>query len=127
VDPATKLTWTLNDNGEDVDWKGAAAYCKALRTAGFSDWRVPSVNELPAIFDQKVTAVTPPTTVDIVSVNVNGAVEKTPAGSRWTYHIKGRIVLTTGNVWTSYRGKPSPKNEAVILSFEDGKLLAAPQ
>jgi serine/threonine protein kinase len=46
VDHPAQLMWTWDNNGRDIDWKGAIAYCHALRTGGFSDWRLPSTSEL---------------------------------------------------------------------------------
>ena len=40
------LEWTKNDNGADVDWNEAKSYCDGLR----SGWRLPSLQELKAIF-----------------------------------------------------------------------------
>jgi hypothetical protein len=78
------------------------------------------------MFDSKVTALTQPTTSEITALDVNGRTQKTPAGTKWAYHIKGRIVLTTGNVWTNYKGKPSVKDEAVMLDFGAGTLWQRP-
>jgi hypothetical protein len=44
----SQLMWTWENNGRDVDWDGALKYCNALRTGGFSDWRLPSTQELYA-------------------------------------------------------------------------------
>ena len=48
VDENSQLMWTWENNGRDVDWDGALKYCNALRTGGFSDWRLPSTQELYA-------------------------------------------------------------------------------
>ena len=38
--------WTLRDNGADVNWTDAAAFCKACHAGGYTDWRLPSIDEL---------------------------------------------------------------------------------
>jgi hypothetical protein len=51
TDPDTGLMWTKSDNGSDMNWYQANAYCSNLRLGGFSDWRLPTINELQAVFD----------------------------------------------------------------------------
>jgi len=56
IDPATKLVWAATDNGKDVRWSGAVRYCRDLRLAGYSDWRLPTLPELKGIFDLSARA-----------------------------------------------------------------------
>jgi hypothetical protein len=49
TDPSTGLMWTKKDNGLDVSWNQATAYCSNLHLASFSDWRLPSIDELQDI------------------------------------------------------------------------------
>jgi hypothetical protein len=51
--PQTHLVWTRSDNGEDVDWDGANAYCQALMIGTSADWRLPTETELEALYDGK--------------------------------------------------------------------------
>ncbi len=44
------LQWARQDNGVDIGWTGARAYCKGLGTAG-GGWRLPKVEELRRIVD----------------------------------------------------------------------------
>jgi len=47
VDPDTGLMWAGKDNnGKDVNWRQATKYCRNLRLAGYSDWRLPTIDEL---------------------------------------------------------------------------------
>jgi hypothetical protein len=46
-DGRTGLEWTRDDNGGDIDWNEAKAYCDG-RGKG---WRLPSLRELKTIFD----------------------------------------------------------------------------
>ena len=50
-DPSTGLMWTAKDNGRDVTWGKAVKYCQNLSLAGYSDWRLPSIDELQGIYD----------------------------------------------------------------------------
>ncbi|MBM4345485.1 MAG: DUF1566 domain-containing protein [Deltaproteobacteria bacterium] len=50
-DPDLGLTWQKEDNGKDVNWKRAKAYCKSLTLRGKSDWRLPGILELVTLAD----------------------------------------------------------------------------
>lgn len=54
-DLTTGLLWTLVDNGEDVTWHEARAYCDALELAGADDWRLPDIRELEPLYDPQST------------------------------------------------------------------------
>ena len=51
IDPSTGLMWTAKDNGNDISWGNAVKYCQNLRLAGYSNWRLPSIDELEKIYD----------------------------------------------------------------------------
>jgi hypothetical protein len=53
-DSATGLTWTVKDNGSSVSPNEAGNYCRGLRSGGFSDWRLPTIDELEAVYDSKL-------------------------------------------------------------------------
>ncbi len=46
--------WTKEDNGQDIDWHKANEYAKQLRLGGYSDWRLPTIEELEKLYDSKV-------------------------------------------------------------------------
>jgi len=51
LDPETRLMWTIQDNGEDIDWHQANQYAGQLRLGGYSDWRLPTIEELERLCD----------------------------------------------------------------------------
>jgi len=51
LDTKTGLTWAANDNGSDINWKDAKNYCKNYRGGGFTDWRLPTQDELAELYD----------------------------------------------------------------------------
>jgi Protein of unknown function (DUF1566) len=85
TDPATGLMWTRMDNGSDLDWNKATAYCSNLQLAGYSGWRLPTIEELQGISDPSVRVET---TFDFGVVGV---------------FIKGQLKLT-GWDWSSSQG-----------------------
>jgi hypothetical protein len=50
-DAATGLMWQKADSGTTHNWRDALAYAENLTTAGYTDWRLPSVKELQSIVD----------------------------------------------------------------------------
>ena len=85
VDPATGLMWAAKDNGKDVSWKKAMKYCRDLRLAGYSDWRLANIGELGYIYDPKAE-----------SPGLAGMHDDEPT----TWHVKGNLFLT-GDQWSS--------------------------
>ncbi len=51
LDTKTGLTWAANDNGADINWQGANNYCKNYRGGDFTDWRLPTQDELAELYD----------------------------------------------------------------------------
>ena len=91
VDPATRLMWTVADNGSGVSWSQAIRYCSELRAAGFRDWVLPSIDDLQGIFE--------------------------PALNQGGFRVKGPFKLT-GWQWSSTPG--SQKGEGWAFDFGDG-------
>ncbi len=50
TDVTTGLVWQRSDNGQ-AGWEQAITYCEGLSFDGFSDWRLPTINELLSITD----------------------------------------------------------------------------
>lgn len=89
VDPSTGLMWAAKDNGQDINWKKAVKYCRDLRLAGYSDWRLASVDELQGIYDGSgFTAPHPKGWVPVL------------AG-----RAKGGLLLTGNHEWSSTKGE----------------------
>lgn len=91
-DAKTGLTWAAADNGSSVTLSQARHYCKTLKTAGFTDWRLPEIDELFGIAGGELN-------------------EK---GQR----ILAPIKLSSGWQWSATRGKEAAENWA--LDFGDG-------
>ena len=114
VDPSTGLMWAAHDNGKEVNWHKAMKYCRNLRLAGYSDWRLAVIGELQGIYNKSAEAP---------GLNPR---------SRWheaepmTFHVKGGIFLT-GNQWSSTRGyddRRHPSGYAWRFDFNEGREFA---
>ena len=50
TDPKTGLMWAGQDNGKDVTWAEAKSYCENYRGGGYTDWRMPTKDEVAELF-----------------------------------------------------------------------------
>lgn len=82
TDPTTALMWMAADNGADVDLAGANSYCQNLRLMGYSDWRLPAIEEMENIYDR----------------SAHGSFQY--GGMSYEYHVKGGLKIT-GWSWSS--------------------------
>jgi hypothetical protein len=105
-DPATGLMWTKKDNGGDVNWQKARNYCQNMRLAGYTDWRLPAIDELGDIYDP--------------NANVAGQLGN---GSQVTWHVKGELQLS-GWQWSNTQGNASW--EAWMFLFSNGERYSSP-
>jgi len=46
TDPSTGLMWTKESNNADINWNEASAYCANLGLLNYSDWRLPTIDEI---------------------------------------------------------------------------------
>jgi tetratricopeptide (TPR) repeat protein len=51
LDTSTNLMWAAKDNGRDISWANAKSYCENYRGGGYTDWRMPTQNELVGLYD----------------------------------------------------------------------------
>ncbi|MCX5821155.1 MAG: caspase family protein [Deltaproteobacteria bacterium] len=50
-DNRTNLMWAAKDNGSNINWQGAKSYCENYRGGGYTDWRMPTQDELEGLYD----------------------------------------------------------------------------
>ena len=52
LDTQTKLTWASKDNVKGgISWANAKYYCENYRGGGYTDWRMPTQDELAGLYD----------------------------------------------------------------------------
>jgi hypothetical protein len=51
LDTRTNLMWAAKDNGSDINWANAKSYCEYYRGGGYTDWRMPTQDELAGLYD----------------------------------------------------------------------------
>jgi hypothetical protein len=100
---ATGLSWTAKDNGSNVNYTQAGEYCSSLKLGGFSDWRLPTIDELEPLYDRSVSK----------PYKAKGPLElgdacfwsgsMNPAGEVWTFYFTyGGRSLTRATGHSSY-------------------------
>lgn len=53
TDIRTRLMWQQDANDMELyNWQGAVEYCKKLRLAGYSNWRLPTIDELRKLINE---------------------------------------------------------------------------
>ncbi|MHB8137454.1 MAG: surface-adhesin E family protein [Smithellaceae bacterium] len=52
LDTKTNLIWAAKDNGRDVNWYEAENYCVNYRGGDYTNWRMPTKNELAGLYDK---------------------------------------------------------------------------
>ncbi len=108
TDPASGLMWAGKDSGKDVSWKSAVKYCRDLRLAGYSDWRLATLAEFGTIFDRNANAP---------------GLAGSGKDNLFTYHVKGNLLLT-GDEWSSERindDRGHPSAYAWYFDFNEGR------
>ena len=51
LDTRTNLMWAAKDNGGNINWANAKTYCEDYRGGGYTDWRMPTRDELAELYD----------------------------------------------------------------------------
>ena len=80
LDTKTELMWAAKDNGSDINWPDAKSYCENYRGGGYTDWRMPTQDELAGLYDAAKTY-------------------KSDCG--YDVHLTELIRLTCGATWAS--------------------------
>jgi hypothetical protein len=55
LDTRTNLMWAAKDNGANINWTNAKSYCENYRGGGYTDWRMPTQDELAGLYDEAKT------------------------------------------------------------------------
>ncbi len=97
LDQQTRLMWAAADNGKDVNWQSASVYCEKFRGGGYTDWRMPTRDELAALYD--------------------GTKSYKASQRNYDVHLTASIQLSASFVWTSETGGDF---SAVFFAFANG-------
>ena len=96
LDTQTGLMWAAKDNGSNIDWQGAKSYCENYGGGGYTDWRMPTQDELAGLYESSKSY--------------------RPKQKDYSIHLTELIEITSGGPWASeIRG-----SEAAYFSFDVG-------
>lgn len=88
IDPTDGLMWAARDSGKPGSWHKAMKYCRNLRLAGYSDWRLATIDELESLVDLSAYATEYVGSSDILHRNSE-------------LQVSGGLLLTYGRQWSS--------------------------
>lgn len=92
IDKNTHLMWSKNGEPGTYTWVAAAAACTASRRAGFSDWRLPSSNELVSLVDYaNDMQIFNPVFAPSPSATWSSTPYALQSGSAWTLYASGGV------------------------------------
>lgn len=115
VDTKSNLMWMARDNGAPLSWPNAKKYATDSRNGDFTDWRLPTLAELAALYESDKTHRSfCPTAVD----EMGAAADEV--------HMTTLIHLTCTRIWTSDERKDKA-GFATIFDFHTGKDAARPE
>jgi hypothetical protein len=88
IDPSDGLMWAAKDSGKRGSWHNAMKYCRKLRLAGYSDWRLATIDQLESLVNLPAYATEYVGSSDIL--HRNGDLQ-----------VSGGLELTYGRQWSS--------------------------
>ena len=53
MDTRSGLMWAAKDNGVNIRQQGGKSYCENYRAGGYTDWRMPTQDELAGLYDKE--------------------------------------------------------------------------
>ena len=102
LDTSTNLMWAAKDNGEDITWQPAKSYCENYHGGGYTNWRMPTQNELAGLYD---------------------ANKSRPAACNRSHeiHVATELIdITCLNTWTSETPVPTPPTSISPTAYRSG-------
>ncbi|MDP1989475.1 MAG: DUF1566 domain-containing protein [Syntrophales bacterium] len=57
LDTRTGLMWAAKDNNAGITWQEAKKYCENYRGGGYTDWRMPTQDELATLYDSRINGM----------------------------------------------------------------------
>jgi len=115
TDPSTGLTWAAKDSEKRMSWHKAAKYCRKLRDAGYSDWRLASIDELESLVNLRAYATEHVGSSDIFHWNGD-------------LHVNGGLLLAGDRHWSSTQvsdpDKQVSKTHFWAFDYREGKRMS---
>jgi len=81
LDTKTNLMWAASDNGKLINWSEAKSYCTNYRGGGYTNWRMPTMDELVGLYDNRVSYK--------------------PRGADYNVYLTNQIRLSGSEIWAA--------------------------
>ena len=107
MDASTNLMWVAEDSDKRMGWHKAVKYCRKLRSLGYSDWRLPSIEELESLVNLQAYATEHVGSSDIMHWNGD-------------LRVNGGLLLTGDRHWSSTQ---LSKNKYSAFDYRVGKTM----
>jgi tetratricopeptide (TPR) repeat protein len=107
LDTKTNLMWAAKDNGSSINWEDARLYCENYRGGGYTDWRMPTQDELAGLYN----------------ASKNYQSECRSLFGTYDTHLTELIHLSCCMIWAS-GGKGDWADDFI---FKDGRRFRAPR
>lgn len=106
LDKLMNLMWAYKDNGYDINWFNAKSYCKNYRDGGYTDWRMPTLEEVKeGLYDATKSRSRPET-------------------ETWDIHVATELIdITRYYLWTSDTEVFDDGEFAGNFCFSEGKCF----
>jgi hypothetical protein len=99
-DTKTGFEWTRRDDGAGLEWHKAEAYCRDLKLDDAGGWRLPDVDELYALYEERV---------------------RQSCGEKASCSLDSAFTLTSPYVWTGTARDPATR---FYIDFQFGTRLS---
>lgn len=96
--------WAAKDSSKRMGWHKATKYCRNLRLAGYSDWRLASIDELHGLVNLRAYITEHVGSTDIIHWNGN-------------LQVNGGLLLSGDRQWSSSPVNSTAKNPSKFWSF----------
>jgi len=114
MDTKTNLMWAARDNGIGLSWPGAKTYAGNYRGGGYTDWRLPTPDELKGLYDKDKT----------IKAHCQAAVDEMGQAAD-EVHVGDLIHLSCTREWTSQERSDKP-GTVTIFDFHTGNEASRP-
>jgi len=92
-DTNTNLLWQQSPSDKRFTWKEANKYCESLTLAGYNDWRLPTVEELESLINNKYKPTTDPILKCKLSYYWSSSTHVLGPGYAWIVHFYDGFVF----------------------------------
>ncbi len=108
IDAPANLMWVAQDSDKRMSWHKAVKYCRKLRSQGYTDWRLPKIEELVSLVNFQAYATEHVGSSDIMHWNGD-------------LHVNGGLLLNGDRHWSSTK---LSRNKYSAFDYREGKTMA---